>query len=183
MHPFFSKYGNMAVDTTVGTGLLPSVVLAQAALESGYGKSQLAAKYNNLFGIKAAPGEKDVVRMATSEAKPDGTLYRITAAFRVYASAADSFLHRLNFLKKYKRYKPVFEAPTFVAQAQALQASGYATDPSYARKLIAIIRDNGLEAFDEDAKKKAGLDARSLRSAAYFSPTPDTTPTDTENPS
>jgi flagellum-specific peptidoglycan hydrolase FlgJ len=148
---FFDKLGKYAVDSTAGTGLLPSIALAQAALESGYGKSELSSKYNNYFGIKAV-GKQKSVPMRTREVIRGQNVW-IIAPFRVFDSLGDAFKVRVKFLST-KRYKPVLEAKTPAAQAIALQKAGYATDPNYARLLISIVKTNGLEKYDEMAKKK-----------------------------
>jgi flagellum-specific peptidoglycan hydrolase FlgJ len=153
-HPFFTKIGGYAVDAAAGTGLLPSVAMAQAALESNWGKSQLSSSYNNLFGIKAKKGEPSV-SLPTTEQKKDGTRYNVEAAFRVFDSYADAFLQRITFLNL-PRYKKVLAAKKPADQARALQAAGYATDVDYAKKLINIINSYNLNAYDDLAKKKFG---------------------------
>lgn len=152
---FFNWLGALAAGM-YGSGLFPSVLLAQAALESGYGKSELAHKFNNLFGIKATPSwTGDRVTMKTREVI-DGETVFVDADFRAYPSPADSLKDRNSFLKRNIRYTNagVFKARTPEEQATALQRAGYATDPGYAAALIRIIRQNNLTRFDDLGKKK-----------------------------
>jgi flagellum-specific peptidoglycan hydrolase FlgJ len=165
---FFEKLGKHAVDSTAGTGLLPSIALAQAALESGYGKSELSSKYNNYFGIKAV-GKQKSVPMRTREVIKGQSVW-ITAPFRVFDSLADAFKVRVKFLST-KRYKPVLEAKTPAAQALALQKAGYATDPNYARLLVSIVNSNNLQRFDEMAKKKPLFVAVTTSPSPFYLPT------------
>jgi flagellum-specific peptidoglycan hydrolase FlgJ len=130
--------------------LFVSLAIAQAALESGNGRSQLAAKYNNHFGIKANSAWKGkVVSLRTNEVY-DGKQVTVVDGFRAYDTIEDSFADRNRFLARNNRYTSagVFSAPTPQEQARALQHAGYATDPDYANKLIGIMKANGLERFD-----------------------------------
>lgn len=152
---FFNWIGNAAA-AFYGSGLFPSVLLAQAALESGFGKSELAHQHNNLFGIKAGKDwEGETVNLPTREVI-DGKDVWVDADFRKYASVSDSIKDRKNFLKKNIRYSiaGVFKAKTPEAQAVALQDAGYATDPTYAKTIIALIRKHNLTRFDVIGKKK-----------------------------
>ncbi len=137
------------------TGLFPSVMMAQAILESSDkygipGNSVLARKYNNHFGIKADKswqGKK--VNLKTREVLEGGEVI-IADYFRVYDDPARSFTDRVRFLQKNKRYAKarVFLSPSPDAQAEALQAAGYATDPQYAailKRLISKCKLNGLD--------------------------------------
>lgn len=153
---FIRRLKKPMVDSTAGSGLFPSVVMAQAALESGWGRSQLSSVYNNLFGIKADRRWKGpVVNLSTREVL-DGKDVTIVDGFRVYDSVERSIRDRNNFLKLNARYRKagVFDAKTPEEQAVALQVAGYATDPNYARALVRIINQFGLKELDELAKKK-----------------------------
>ncbi len=161
---FFRRAAPHAIATTSGTGLFPSIALAQAALESRFGQSILANRYNNLFGIKARPGDL-YVTLPTWEVI-NGRNVTVRERFAVYESFADSFRQRLRFLKANPRYTKwgVFSARDYRAQARALQAAGYATDPKYATKLISLVQTYKLAAYDEQAKKKEKLSAFSSSS-------------------
>lgn len=152
----FIEKAKQAALSALTSGLFPSVAIAQAALETGFGKSELSAKYNNYFGIKNSPGWKGkVVNMKTGEVL-NGKNVTVTAGFRVYDSFADSIADRNNFLKVNPRYTNagVFSAETPEAQAKALLKAGYATDPEYANKLIKLINQYNLKEVDGEAKKK-----------------------------
>lgn len=150
---FIEKYTPVVLQATSGTRLFPSVMMAQAALESGWGRSKLASLYNNLFGIKADPSWKgEKVVLSTGEYL-QGIWQNVKDAFRVYSDPVLSFRDRVKFLEENPRYRAVFEAQTPEEQARALQNAGYATDPKYATKLIATIHAN--EFKELDIKKKS----------------------------
>lgn len=136
---FIKKYYNFALIASRNTGISPILILSQAFLESGGGKSSLAAKYNNFFGIKADArwtGKKITLR--TREQTKDGKDYFINAAFRVYNSPADSFADHIKFLQSNPRYKKagLFDNPNnYAKQADSLQKAGYATDINYSKVL------------------------------------------------
>lgn len=156
---FIRKYGQTAIDSTQGTTLFPSVKMAQAMIESANGNgvpeaSTLAKVYKNFFGIKADSSWKGkVVNLNTREVF-NGKDEIINDGFRVYPGALDSFRDHTAFLEENPRYTAggVFSATTPEAQARALQASGYATDPNYAKTIISLINKHGLKELD---KKKA----------------------------
>lgn len=154
---YIQKYTQAVVNAAKGTGLFPSLFMAQAILESGNGQSSLARKYNNHFGIKASKGWKGkVVDMKTREVFNGQDVY-IKDGFRWYNDPWDSFRDRVAFLKKNKTYANhgVFTAKTPEEQADALQRAGYATAPNYASVLKKMIRDYNLKALDSmDIKKK-----------------------------
>ena len=138
------------ISSTKGTGLFPSVMMAQAILESGNGNSELAKKYNNHFGIKANSSWKgQVINMKTGEYL-EGNYTTITDGFRVYENPKNSFEDRVTFLEENPRYTKhgVFDAKSPVEQVQALQNAGYSTSPNYAKSLISIINANNLIALD-----------------------------------
>lgn len=114
------------------TGLDPRLVIAQSALETGYGKS---APNNNYFGIKShgAGG----ARMATTEVV-NGQPVRIADSFRTYGDPGQSAADYARFLQRNPRYKGVLAEGTLQGQIDAMGKSGYATDPNYAAKLSRI---------------------------------------------
>lgn len=152
---YILKYASIVIDVSKNTPLFPSVMMAQALLESASkegvpGGSLLAARYNNHFGIKASKswtGPK--VALNTAEFV-NGAMKTVKAWFRVYKDAYQSFADRVQFLLKNPRYQMggVFSAKDAGEQAHAIQRSGYATDPNYAAKLIAIISKYRLEGLD-----------------------------------
>lgn len=152
---FLKKYADAFVIACQGTSLFPSVKLAQAALESGWGRSVVG---NNMFGIKASGSQSpywhgETVTSGTSEWQ-GGAYVPTSSRFRKYASIGDSIKDHTWFLQNNRRYANagVFSATTPEEQARALQRAGYATDPSYASKLISIINTYNLKQYD--SKKK-----------------------------
>ena len=134
-------------------GVLPSITISQAILESGWGKSELSTKANNLFGIKADTSWKGKkIKMNTSEYYNK----KITDNFRVYNSNEDSIKDYGEFLKNNKRYKDsgVFKATQYIEQAKALEKSGYSTvqndkgENIYAELLTEIIQEQNLQLLD-----------------------------------
>lgn len=124
-----------AIEEGARTGVDPRIIVAQAAQETGWGKS---APGNNYFGIKSH-GQSGGQTLATNEVI-DGKTVRINDSFRQFASPADSVKGYGDFILQNPRYKPLREAQGIDAQLQALQASGYATDPNYSRSVGAIAR-------------------------------------------
>ena len=153
---YINRYKDIVTNSTTGTGLFPSVMMAQAILESGNGNTSLASQYNNHFGVKAGynwQGQK--VNMQTREVVAGNSLM-IGDYFRVYANASDSFNDRNHMLASNANYSKagVFSAATPEQQAIALQNAGYATDPNYASILISLINQHNLKALDTVVKKK-----------------------------
>lgn len=138
--------------------ILPSVTIAQAILESGWGKSELAKNAHNLFGIKTS---KDwtgkTYAKKTKEQKPTGEIYEIVADFRAYDSYADSILDHDKFFVstpwREKNYAPVLNAKEYKTQAKALQACGYATSLDYSKQLINLIERLSLQQYDKEVKQ------------------------------
>ena len=122
-------------------GIDPRIVIAQAALETGWGTS---VKGNNLFGIKSH-GKKDGLMVQTHEVI-DGERIKVRDSFRQYDSYDESIADYGSFLQQNKRYKPMLQAATLPEQVEALGKSGYATDPEYADKVLAIAKSKLLEA-------------------------------------
>jgi len=152
MNPFFSTYRIPTILATLRTGLFPSVMLAQAALESNYGNSILSKNYNNFFGIKAdSSWTGDTVNLNTIE-NTNGANASVNSLFRSYPTPKASFKDRVLFFVNNPRYANIFNAATPENQAQAIQDAGYATDPNYASKIISIINDNSLKDIDNQAK-------------------------------
>jgi len=134
-------------------GFFPSVLIAQAALESNWGLSSLAAKYNNYFGIKAGSSwTGQTVNMKTNEVF-NGLNTTISSDFRVYNSLLDSVRDR-NKLLSTSRYAAVKQAQTPLEQIQAIKNSGYATALNYVNSIVSTINANSLLKFD-DLKKKS----------------------------
>lgn len=124
-----------AIEASKATGVDPRIILAQSAIETGFGRS---APGNNYFGIKSH-GEAGGNTMATTEVV-DGQPVRVNDSFRAFPSMAASAAGYADFLNKNPRYAGLKSAQGLEAQAAALQASGYATDPHYGGKVLSIAR-------------------------------------------
>ncbi|MBC1271696.1 glucosaminidase domain-containing protein [Listeria booriae] len=133
-------------------GILTSITLAQAILESNWGESKLATEGRNLFGIKGEY-QKDSVTMPTQEFENNEWI-TIDASFRKYPTWFESLDdHAALFLKGTSwdktKYQGVIKAKDYKTAANALQKAGYATDPGYAEKLIELIEQRNLQAYDQ----------------------------------
>jgi len=144
---FVSRMWPHAVEAGQALGVPPHFLIAQAALESGWGKAEIRGADGqssyNLFGIKAGAGWKgDVVQSATTE-YVNGQAQSTTEPFRAYSSYADAFRDYASLLANNPRYASVLQNSSDPnAFAQGLQQAGYATDPMYASKLSRIMASN-----------------------------------------
>ena len=129
-------------------GILPSVTIAQAIEESGWGEKSIG---KNLFGIKKSSDWKGkTIEKETQEQDPDGTYYTITAEFKDYDSIVDG-INDHNKLLNESWFKPVREACDNNDPHEAcrqLQECGYATELDYDDELISIIDYNNLTQYD-----------------------------------
>ena len=132
---FIAKAKPLALKVQDRYGVPYGVCIAQAALETGWGRY---VKGNNYFGIKGQ-GQK----FATHEFV-DGKKINILDSFRAYESMGDSFEDYGRFLSTQPRYAKAFQTGNPEEFAKELQRAGYATDPEYASKLISIMRRWGL---------------------------------------
>lgn len=135
----------MAEQAAKRIGIDPRYLVAQAALETGWGKSVMrnsdGSSSHNLFGIKASGSwEGDSARAITSEFR-DGQFVKETAAFRSYDSYQDSFHDLVSLLQNNARYQDAVKSADNPEQfARELQKAGYATDPNYASKISQIAK-------------------------------------------
>jgi len=135
----------MAKEAAERIGVDPRYLVAQAALETGWGKSVMRAQdgssSHNLFGIKATDSWKgDSARAITSEFR-NGAMVKETAEFRSYASYKDSFHDLVTLLQTNNRYQDVVKSADNPEQfVRELQKAGYATDPDYASKISQIAK-------------------------------------------
>lgn len=143
VHDFINRMAVPARRAAASLGIPTPVVLAQAALESGWGAREIrhpdGRTSHNLFGIKATGGWKgEVVEVMTTEYE-NGVARKVKQPFRAYRSYAESFADYARLLSENPRYEQVLSARTAPEAARKLQAAGYATDPGYADKLISIM--------------------------------------------
>ncbi len=132
-----------------------SVTMAQAVLESGWGKSKLTANDKNYFGIKCfgSPGPiaTGCHTYKTQECTKAGDCYTTTAVFRVYKSPTDSFRDHALFLAERTRYAAAFKYSGAPDQfAAEIHKAGYATDPKYTSKLVSIMKSYDLYRYDRN---------------------------------
>ncbi len=137
----------MAVRIARKNNILPSVMLAQSILESNWGRSELSREYNNYFGIKAVKKDQGVV--FETEEYVDGESGRYMENFKKYSSKRESFEHYAKLLSTAKRYEKVKTAKNYKEAAQYIKEGGYATDPSYADKIISVVEKYELDKYDE----------------------------------
>ncbi len=136
----------MAKAAAARIGIDPKYLVAQAALETGWGKSVMRAEdgssSHNLFGIKAGQSwQGGQARAITSEFR-DGAMVKETAQFRSYSSYQDSFHDLVTLLQSNDRYKEVVKSADNPEQfVRELQKAGYATDPAYASKISQIAKN------------------------------------------
>jgi len=148
---FLDATAQAARDAATLTGVPASVTVAQAILESDWGRSGLAVYANNYFGMKAMGtlGNDGVIYMQTSEYDADGELYETTAAFRAYKSLGDSLADHDRLLETASRYAQAMRASKDPQQFAALLAdAGYSTDPAYAAKLVSLMDRYNLYLLD-----------------------------------
>ncbi len=135
----------MAEQAAKRIGIDPRYLVAQAALETGWGKSvmrqQDGSSSHNLFGIKTGSSwQGPQARAITSEFR-DGQMVKETAEFRSYDSYQDSFHDLVTLLQSNNRYQDVLKSADKPEQfVRELQKAGYATDPDYASKITQIAK-------------------------------------------
>lgn len=144
-------------DTSIGAkegyakhGVLPSLTIAQAILESNWGKSNIE---NNLFGIKAGKNWTGKVANRKTKEYYNGKWQYIHTNFRAYNSFADSIKDHAKLLGSLSRYKGVLAAEDYKQAAMEVWKAGYATDPEYPQKLIQIIERYNLQKYDDEVKE------------------------------
>ncbi|WP_125152058.1 glycoside hydrolase family 73 protein [Clostridium rectalis] len=154
---FINNLEKYAIEGYYNFGILPSITISQAILESGWGKSKLSIQANNIFGIKADKNfHGKSILMETKENYKDV----IKDKFRSYNSPEESIKDYMNFLKENKRYKQngVFDATHYTKQAKAIEKAGYSTiqnkkgDKVYSQMLIDIIKQYNLQLIDNKAQ-------------------------------
>jgi flagellar protein FlgJ len=159
---FVKRLWPWAQEAAEQLGLAPVTLLAQAALETGWGKHMMrladGSPANNLFGIKAdRRWEGGKVSSGTLEFE-QGVAVRKKESFRAYDSLRDSFRDYVDFLRSNPRYSEALansgDAKSFFSE---LQQAGYATDPAYAEKVVAVLESpemkQALEQFKHAAER------------------------------
>ncbi len=176
---FIEKVGKLARKDMKKTGVLASVTIAQAIVESAYGTSTLARYANNLFGMKAALsgdqwGSKwsgRVYRKSTLEYGRGG-YYTITASFRRYSSWANSIRDHSAYLSGARlpngslRYKGITTTKSYRKAARIIKNGGYATAPNYVSALCNVIERYDLTRFDKDPAVEKTTEKTSEKTSA-----------------
>lgn len=139
---YIKKYAPLAVEQMNKYRIPASITLAQGLLESGAGRSELARKSNNHFGIKCKSSWRGRKVYYDDDAKGE--------CFRAYTKVEDSYEDHSKFLRNGDRYAFLFKLKIndYKGWAKGLKKAGYATDPSYANRLITIIEDYALYKYD-----------------------------------
>lgn len=147
---FIALIATGAQESMRATKVPASFTIAQGALESSWGESDLAKKACNLFGVKADKAwTGPTLSMDTGEFI-NGKRVVVPAVWRKYTNWADCLTDHARFFIVNKRYAPAFQHTDSAEQfALAIAAAGYATDPQYAAKVIAVIRSHNLTMFDK----------------------------------
>jgi len=147
---FVNKVWPHAASASGTTGVPAAFLVAQAALETGWGRSEPRAADGrpsyNLFGVKAGRGWTGATVEATTTEYVDGVAQQRVERFRAYGSYAEAFADYARLLTSNPRYAPVVGATDAATFARGLQRAGYATDPGYADKLSRIIGGQTLRA-------------------------------------
>lgn len=133
-----------------GKWVLPSVCIAQAALETGWGGSSLMMNANAFFGIKASKSWTGKVYNAKTKECYDGINYTtITDGFRAYNSPAESITDYYNLIINNSRYVGAVNNPDPYSAIQAIKNGGYATSPTYVANVSNLIKGYDLTKFDK----------------------------------
>jgi len=144
---FLDKLAAPAQAASRASGVPAELILAQAALETGWGRHEIAtengANSYNLFGIKAGSSWNGATTRITTHEVESGERLKIRDDFRVYGSFEEAFTDYAKLISTNPRYAAVVDAPDAAGAAMALQQGGYATDPAYGAKLIAVMHSMG----------------------------------------
>lgn len=147
---FLDKVVPLAKKEARYAGILPSLTLAQAIIESNWGRSILAQQGHNYFGIKGDYLGQSV-RKDTKEWVGGGYV-TVTAAFRKYPSMKVGFADHSTFLHK-DRYQPLWGVTDYRDACRIIRECGYATSPTYTTTLINTIESYDLDQYDKDCYK------------------------------
>jgi len=145
---FVDRIWPHAVNAGREAGIPPHFIVAQAALETGWGKAEMlranGQSAHNLFGVKAGKDWTGPVVEKTTTEYVGGVAQKTVARFRAYASYEEAFKDYAGILKNNPRYAAVVGSQDASSFARGLQQAGYATDPMYASKLERIISGSTL---------------------------------------
>lgn len=145
---FIDAVGPAARDSYQSSGVWASVTIAQGALESGWGASELAMRGHNLFGIKADPSWQGATLSLPTYEFINGIRTPMQALWRVYPDWKSAIDDHASFLKGNPRYAQAMMSRNAEAFVAAIATAGYSTDPDYSMKVISIMRYHRLANFD-----------------------------------
>lgn len=151
---FIENVGRAAVKYYDKYKILPSLTIAQAILESRWGKSGLAVQCHNYFGMKWTEGcGCGYKTFRTGEQRPDGTRYTIDAKFRSYNTMEEGIQGYYKFLQ-YPRYKNLRGVKDYKQACEMIRKDGWATSLNYTNNLIYLIKTHKLYEYDKCANRK-----------------------------
>lgn len=157
---YINTYSELAVEQMKKHKVPASITLAQGILESGAGQSELARKSHNHFGIKCGSNWKGRTVRHTDDARNE--------CFRAYKHPRESYEDHSVFLANGARYSFLFklDITDYKGWAKGLKKAGYATDPSYANRLITIIEDYELYKYDSKKSKHPSISSGNKKAGA-----------------
>lgn len=162
---FVSIIKKPAMEVMKTTGLLASVTMAQAALESGWFESELYKNANNPFGIKGEYNGKSY-KIVTEEEKEDGTREKVSADFRKYPDLITAINDRTNVLYNSKngkgeyRYRAAFNERDPETAITIIKEGGYATASNYVETIMNIINQNNFTQYDKEVINELEKEAK-----------------------
>jgi flagellum-specific peptidoglycan hydrolase FlgJ len=147
---YVQQFRATAIEVGWDSGVPPAIILAVGALESGWGRSDLAQEGKNHFGMKGK-GTQGARYCSPTQEFINGRPKRVKACFRAYENAEESYRDFVDWLRNDQRYAGLFELSwkDYEGWAHGLQEAGYATDPAYAEKLIRMVEKYRLHKVDQ----------------------------------
>ena len=143
MKPFINEIARCIYIADPEQKILPSLIIAQACLESNYGKSKLAIEAKNLFGVKGKGYTINTKEYLKNE------YVTVKAEFQLYNSWQDSVNDQVRRFTKVSRYSKIPGIKDYKLACNEVYKAGYATDPRYPSKLISVIESNKLYEYDQ----------------------------------
>ena len=143
MKPFINEIARCIYIADPEQNILPSLILAQACLESNYGKSKLAIEAKNLFGVKGKGYTINTKEYLKNE------YVTVKAEFQLYNSWQDSVNDQVRRFTKVSRYSKIPGIKDYKLACNEVYKAGYATDPRYPAKLISVIESHKLYEYDQ----------------------------------
>ncbi|KGN01212.1 glucosaminidase domain-containing protein [Clostridium botulinum] len=166
---FINKIKDAAIEVQSQYNIFASISISQAILESGWGESNLASNYNNLFGIKALRDWTGETAILDTREWTNSGIITVKQPFRIYKSWSKSIEDHAKFLKKEWYIKAgVFTAKNFKEQIKAIFNGGYTTDPNYVNKILDLIDKYHLNKFDVKGSNNMRIDNIAVRGGHNF---------------